>query len=207
MTARPLQIKGIEAYVSRCGYTGEDGFEISLGHEESKNLCEILMQSAEVKLAGLGARDSLRLEAGLCLYGHDIDDSTTPVEASLAWTIAKRRRAEGGFLGSETILPLLQKGANVPRRRVGFIVEGAPARGMLKRQMFLTNLEGAIIKSPSGEDIGVVTSGCPSPVLKTNVAMGYVQSGFHKQGTELGVVVRNRVQKATVTKMPFVEHR
>ncbi|KAJ3099343.1 hypothetical protein HDU97_003268 [Phlyctochytrium planicorne] len=187
--------QGIEAFVSRCGYTGEDGFEISVDHRDAAALSKLFLDHSAVKLAGLGARDSLRLEAGLCLYGHDINDETTPVEAGLAWTIAKRRREEGGFLGSKHILSQLQKGAPITKRRIGLIVEGAPAR------------EFAPIATAAGEVIGAVTSGCPAPSIKKNVAMGYVKGGYHKQGTELTVLVRNKPQKATVVKMPFVEHR
>ncbi|KAJ3039869.1 hypothetical protein HDV00_011651 [Rhizophlyctis rosea] len=193
MTSRKMEIKGIPVYISRCGYTGEDGFEISVPHEQVVRLSELLLDHPEVELAGLGARDSLRLEAGLCLYGHDMDDATTPVEAGLTWTIGQRRRAEGGFLGAEKILPQIKGG--VARRRVGLVVEGAPAR------------EGAKILSVDGEELGTITSGCPSPVLKKNIAMGYVKSGFHKQGTDVQVEVRNRLQKAKITKMPFVPHR
>ncbi|TPX62565.1 aminomethyltransferase [Powellomyces hirtus] len=190
MTARHMNIKEIDVYISRCGYTGEDGFEISVPHKDVVKLTELFLDHPDVELAGLGARDSLRLEAGLCLYGHDLDDTVTPVEGGLTWTIGKRRREEGGFLGAEKIIP--QIGKAVPRRRVGLVVEGAPAR------------EGAEILNADGETIGKVTSGCPSPVLKKNIAMGLVKNGFHKQGTELQVKVRNRLQKATITKMPFV---
>ncbi|KAI8922330.1 hypothetical protein DFJ77DRAFT_506110 [Powellomyces hirtus] len=190
MTARHMNIRGIDVYISRCGYTGEDGFEISVPHKDVVKLTELFLDHPDVELAGLGARDSLRLEAGLCLYGHDLDDTVTPVEGGLTWTIGKRRREEGGFLGAEKIIP--QIGKAVPRRRVGLVVEGAPAR------------EGAEILNADGETIGKVTSGCPSPVLKKNIAMGLVKNGFHKQGTELQVKVRNRLQKAKITKMPFV---
>ncbi|KAJ3018321.1 hypothetical protein HKX48_002959 [Thoreauomyces humboldtii] len=190
MTARRIELGGGEVYISRCGYTGEDGFEISVPHTNVVKLTELLLAHPDVELAGLGARDSLRLEAGLCLYGHDLDETVTPVEGGLTWTIGKRRREEGGFLGSDKIIP--QIGKAVPRRRVGLVVEGAPAR------------EGAEVVNKDGEVIGKVTSGCPSPVLKKNIAMALVKNGNHKSGTELQVKVRNRLQKATVTKMPFV---
>ena len=192
--------------VSRGGYTGEDGFEISIRTDDSPQsnptlaLAELLLNTAgkdQLRLAGLGARDSLRLEAGMCLYGHDIDDETTPVEAALSWIIAKDRREEGGFYGAETILRQLKKksdGGGVDRRRVGlFIEDRAPAR------------EGAEIVNDKGEKIGVVTSGGPSPTLGKNIAMGYVKDGMHKSGTELGVLVRNKTRKAVVTKMPFIQ--
>lgn len=185
---------------SRGGYTGEDGFEISIAPEDTVAVTEYLLQAAgpeKLRLAGLGARDSLRLEAGMCLYGHDLDDSTTPVEAALSWIIGKGRREKGGFNGAEAILPQLKTkakgGKGVERRRIGLLVEGAPAR------------EGAEIVSADGAEVlGKVTSGCPSPTLKKNVAMGYVRDGMHKSGTEVGVKIRGKVRKATVAKMPFV---
>ncbi|KIN01956.1 hypothetical protein OIDMADRAFT_103207 [Oidiodendron maius Zn] len=185
--------------VSRGGYTGEDGFEISIPPNETVPFTEALLKRGRtdrLQLAGLGARDSLRLEAGMCLYGHDLDDSTTPVEASLSWVIGKNRRSEGGFHGSEVILrqltPKSEGGIGVDRRRVGLIVEGAPAR------------EGAEIVNKQGEKIGTITSGCPSPTLGKNIAMGYIKDGFHKSGTDVEVVIRGRKRKAQVAKMPFV---
>jgi aminomethyltransferase len=132
----------------------------------------------------------------MCLYGHDLDDSTTPVEAALSWVVGKDRRAEGGFHGSSIILSQLKLkkdgGVGVTRRRVGLVVEGAPAR------------EGAEIVDAEGNAIGKITSGCPSPTLKENIAMGYVKDGLHKAGTEVGVLVRGKRRKAVVTKKPFV---
>ncbi|ROW00314.1 hypothetical protein VMCG_07215 [Cytospora schulzeri] len=186
--------------ISRGGYTGEDGFEISIATAgETVAVTEALLAGAgpeRLQLAGLGARDSLRLEAGMCLYGHDLDDTTTPVEGGLAWIIPKERRAaDAGYHGAEVIskqLVLKSKGgAGVERRRVGLVVQGAPAR------------EGAEVVNKEGETIGKVTSGCPSPTLGINIAMAYVKDGFHKSGTELDVVVRGKNRKATVTKMPF----
>ncbi|KAI9148533.1 hypothetical protein H9P43_010131 [Blastocladiella emersonii ATCC 22665] len=196
MQGATMSLRGIPTpvHVTRCGYTGEDGVEISVPNAHAAALADLLVKQPGVALAGLGARDSLRLEAGLCLYGHDMDESVSPVEATLLWTIGKRRRAEGGFLGSDKILS--QIGGPITKRRVGLTVQGAPAR------------EGATIVNPAtGELIGKVTSGVPSPVLKKNVAMGYVAGGFHKAGTEVGVVVRGKTQKAVVTKMPFVPHQ
>jgi len=190
MNGRFITIRGVHCHVARSGYTGEDGFELSIPTADAVNITDLLLSHPDVELAGLGARDSLRLEAGLCLYGHDLDDTTTPVEGGLTWTIPKSRRETGGFLGAEHILPQIKGG--VSRRRVGLFVEGAPAR------------EGAEILSPDGEVIGKVTSGVPSPCLKRNIAMGYVKNGFHKNGTALKVRVRNRVQEASITKMPFV---
>ena len=187
--------------ISRGGYTGEDGFEISISPTEAVSVTGALLQSAtpnRLQLAGLGARDSLRLEAGMCLYGHDLDDTTTPVEAALSWVIGKDRRTAGGFHGSDVILrqliPKSKGGAGVDRRRVGLVVDGAPAR------------EGAEIVDVERADerIGHVTSGCPSPSLGKNIAMGYVRDGYHKAGTEVGVLVRGKRRRALVTKMPFV---
>ena len=185
--------------VSRGGYTGEDGFEISIPPNEAVAVTEALLEIGRperLQLAGLGARDSLRLEAGMCLYGHDLDALTTPVEASLSWIIGKDRRTEGGFHGSDVILsqliPKSKGGLGVEKRRVGLIVEGAPAR------------EGADIVNADGHSIGKITSGCPSPTLGKNIAMGYVQDGFHKSGTAVEVLVRNKKRKAQITKMPFV---
>jgi len=186
--------------VSRGGYTGEDGFEISTPPDEAAAVAEALLARGgpeRLRLAGLGARDSLRLEAGMCLYGHDLDDTTTPAEAGLGWIVPKSRRGDGaGFHGAAAILPQLvpaaKGGKGVARRRVGLVVSGAPAR------------EGAEIVSGEGEVVGTVTSGCPSPTLGKNIAMGYVKDGLHKAGTELAVVVRGKRRGAVVTKMPFV---
>ena len=188
--------------ISRGGYTGEDGFEISLPPNITVQITESLLKvggPTRLRFAGLGARDSLRLEAGMCLYGHDLDDTTTPVEAGLRWIISEERREVGGFHGDNVILSQMKtskKGAiGVTRRRVGLIIEGAPAR------------EGSeIIMDNSGAQqvIGRVTSGCPSPTLGINIAMGYIKEGFHKAGTEVSVLVRGKRRKAVVTKMPFV---
>ncbi|KAI1107512.1 glycine cleavage system T protein [Jackrogersella minutella] len=189
-----------DVLVSRGGYTGEDGFELSIPGAATEAVTEALLKHPDVKLAGLGARDSLRLEAGLCLYGHDLDDSTTPAEGALGWIVAKTRRGEtdvskGAFYGADVVLaqltPKSKGGAGVERRRVGLFVDGAPAR------------EGAEILA-GGEKVGVVTSGCPSPTLGRNIAMGYVKFGLHKEGTALKVRVRGKERGAVVTKMPFV---
>ncbi|KAI7862265.1 aminomethyltransferase, mitochondrial-like protein [Spinellus fusiger] len=193
MSSRFMDVAGVPCHVARSGYTGEDGFELSVPTSEIVAVTEKILSHPAVEMAGLGARDSLRLEAGLCLYGHDMDDTITPVEAGLTWTIAKTRREKGGFLGADKILPQIKGG--VTRRRVGLLVEGAPAR------------EGAEILDGEGNIIGKVTSGCPSPCLKKNIAMGYVQNGFHKKGTPLTVKVRNKLQKGEVAKMPFVESK
>lgn len=186
---------------SRGGYTGEDGFELSIHPSQTVEVTEQLFKTAgedKLRFAGLGARDSLRLEAGMCLYGHDLDDTTTPVEANLNFIIPKSRRAaeNAGFNGAEIIIPQLtpvsKGGMGVSRRRIGLVVEGAPAR------------EGAEIVDDEGKGVGKITSGCPSPTLKKNVAMGYIKDGMHKAGTEVQVMVRGKKRKAVVTKMPFV---
>ncbi|KAL1736143.1 hypothetical protein EV714DRAFT_279513 [Schizophyllum commune] len=183
---------GFNLHVARGGYTGEDGFEISIPPDQTFDVAQLLSKPDNVQLTGLGARDSLRLEAGMCLYGSDLDETTTPIEAGLGWVIGKERKKTGGFIGTEGVLKHIQEGP--PRRRVGLIVEGAPAR------------HGAqILESPtSSEAIGVVTSGIPSPTLGKNIAMGYVKNGLHKKGTELAVAVRGKPRKAVITPMPFV---
>ncbi|KAI0395743.1 glycine cleavage system T protein [Xylariaceae sp. FL0594] len=196
--------------ISRGGYTGEDGFEISIAPPDTVAVTQTLLDAAgpdKLQLAGLGARDSLRLEAGMCLYGHDLDDTTTPVEGALGWIVGRDRRnpksEDEKFHGADVVLaqltPKSKGGSGVTRRRVGLVVEGAPAR------------EGAEIVSVSSdgsstkeEKIGVVTSGCPSPTLRKNIAMGYIKDGLHKAGTEVQVLVRGKPRKAVVTKMPFV---
>ncbi|KAJ2060252.1 hypothetical protein GGI17_003882 [Coemansia sp. S146] len=191
MTGQFIDIKGVPCHVARSGYTGEDGFELSIPTGEVVSITQALLENPQVKLAGLGARDSLRLEAGLCLYGSDIDSTTTPMEANLVWTVGKRRRAEGGFIGADVILEqIANKGG--ARRRVGLVIEGAPARAHAK------------VLSAEGEEIGEITSGVPAPSLGKNIAMAYVKKGFNKKDTALKVQVRNRVQNATVVKMPFV---
>lgn len=182
---------GFNLHVARGGYTGEDGFEISIPPSQTVDVAKILFKSP-VQLAGLGARDSLRLEAGMCLYGTDLDEDTSPVEAGLSWVIGKERKEKGGFIGDETVLKHLKEGP--PRRRVGLVVEGAPAR------------HGALIYKPESSDqIGTVTSGIPSPTLGKNIAMGYVQSGWHKKGTEVDVEIRNKKRKGVLTPMPFIK--
>ncbi|CAA6668684.1 unnamed protein product [Spirodela intermedia] len=189
---RTLDINGVHCFLTRTGYTGEDGFEISVPSEHAVELAKAILDRSEgkIRLTGLGARDSLRLEAGLCLYGSDMEQHVTPVEAGLSWAIGKRRRAEGGFLGAEVILRQLADGPAV--RRVGLFSAGPPPRGHSQ------------ITTAAGEPIGEVTSGGFSPCLKKNIAMGYVKSGLHKPGTELKVVIRGKANDGVVTKMPFV---
>ncbi|KAJ3729488.1 hypothetical protein C8R42DRAFT_166719 [Lentinula raphanica] len=188
-TSAFIPMEGFNLHVARGGYTGEDGFEISVPPSETVEVAKMLSKYP-VQLTGLGARDSLRLEAGMCLYGNDLDEDTSPVEAGLSWVIGKERKDNGEFIGAEGVRNHLKNGP--PRRRVGFIVEGAPAR------------QGAKIFS-GDQQIGTITSGIPSPTLNKNIAMGYVQSGFHKKGTALEVEVRNRRRQAVVTPMPFVK--
>lgn len=182
-----------EIRVSRSGYTGEDGFELSLAGSTATAFAGKLLAEPEVRPIGLGARDSLRLEAGLCLYGHDIDRTTDPIEAGLAWSIPARRRAEGGFPGAALLREILAGGA--ARRRVGFSIEGkALAR------------EGAIVTTPGGETIGVVTSGGFSPSLGRPIAMGYVAASHAAPNTAVGLAARGRVLEARITALPFVAH-
>jgi aminomethyltransferase len=194
MSAAEVSLSGAQAFVTRSGYTGEDGFEISLAPEDAVAVAERLLTKPEVAPIGLGARDTLRLEAGLCLYGHDIDETTTPIEAGLAWTIGKRRRAEGGFAGAATVLRQLAEGPH--RRRVGIRPDGrAPAR------------EGAAIVDPSGIPIGQVTSGGFGPSVGGPVAMGYVEAAHAAEGTALALVVRDVPRPARVARLPFVPTR
>jgi aminomethyltransferase len=191
MTSRSMKVAGIKANVSRCGYTGEDGYEISTAASRIGEIWDTLLLDANVKPIGLGARDSLRLEAGLCLYGHDIDTTTSPIEAGLGWSIQKRRREEGGFPGAARIQRELTEG--VSRIRIGLKPEGrAPAR------------EGTEIATAEGEVVGKVTSGGFGPALNGPCAMGYVAPAHAAPGTELTLIVRGKPLPAVVTPMPFV---
>lgn len=187
-----FDIDGVEVWVSRSGYTGEDGFEISVPAAHAERIARILLDHSLVKPIGLGARDSLRLEAGLCLYGHDMDESKTPVEATLMWAIAKSRRERKDFPGAERVMQMF---ADKPaRKRIGFTMAGAPAR------------EGAeIVKD--GKSIGVVTSGGFGPSYGGPVGMAYVDLEHAAPDTEFDILVRDRARPAKVTKMPFVEQR
>ena len=194
MGARRLRVGSIEAHISRSGYTGEDGFEISVPEGDVAALWRMLTAEPEVRPIGLGARDSLRLEAGLCVYGHDIDVTTSPVEAGLAWSIQKRRRAEGGFPGFERVRRELAEGP--ARRRVGLRPEGrAPAR------------EGTPILTLDGREVGTVTSGGFGPSVAAPIAMGYVASEMSLDGSELHLVVRGKPLPARAVPLPFVPHR
>ncbi|MCP5412545.1 MAG: glycine cleavage system aminomethyltransferase GcvT [Alphaproteobacteria bacterium] len=186
-------VAGAPAIVSRSGYTGEDGFEISLEGPDGERVARALLGEEEVLPIGLGARDSLRLEAGLCLYGHDIDDTTGPVEADLVWSIGKRRKLEPTFLAGQKIMDALANGT--ARKRVGIRPDGrAPAR------------EGTEIAARDGRVIGKVTSGGFGPSLNAPIAMGYVDSAFAADGTQLDLIVRGKPLPATVVPMPFVPH-
>ncbi|MCW2308211.1 glycine cleavage system aminomethyltransferase GcvT [Rhodobium gokarnense] len=193
MAANSAAFDGIDCHIGRSGYTGEDGFEISVAANRAVAVWDALVVEDEVKPVGLGARDSLRLEAGLCLHGHDIDKETTPVAADLLFAISKRRREEGGFPGAEKILAEMESGP--AEKRVGLALEGrAPAR------------EGAeIVKD--GKAVGRVTSGGFGPTVGAPIAMGYVAADCAATGTELDLMVRGRALKAKVVDMPFVPQR
>jgi len=194
MDCARLMLFGVDCYVSRSGYTGEDGYEISVPNADAERIWNTILEDARVKPIGLGARDSLRLEAGLPLHGHDIDATTSPVEAALTFALSKSRKEAASFNGAERILKELNSGPS--RVRVGLSVkEGAPAR------------EGAEIADMDGTVIGTVTSGGPSPTLGRNIAMGYVPPALAELGTELKVIVRGKPAAAEVIAMPFVAQR
>jgi aminomethyltransferase len=194
MKVARMHVAGVPAIVSRSGYTGEDGFEISIEAGDAELLARALLAEPEVLPIGLGARDSLRLEAGLCLYGHDIDETTDPVEANLAWSIAKRRKLEKNFPAAEKIMDRLFNGT--ARKRVGIRPDGrAPAR------------EGTQIADKTGRIVGRITSGGFSPTLNAPIAMGYVETGLAEDGTEIDLIVRDKPMPAHVAPMPFVPHR
>jgi aminomethyltransferase len=198
MTGAAFKLAGVDCYVTRSGYTGEDGFEISVPQDAAPGLAHKLLNLPEVKLAGLGARDTLRLEAGLCLYGHDITASTTPIEAGLAWAIQKVRRAggerAGHYPGSSVIDAELASG--VSHKRVGLVgIERVPVR------------EGASIFDSRGHKLGAVTSGTIGPTINKPIAMAYVSTQYAKPQGELYAEVRGQRVPMRVTPMPFVPHR
>jgi aminomethyltransferase len=194
MTGGAFTLDGAAAWISRSGYTGEDGFEISLPAGRASAVADLIAAQPEVKPIGLGARDSLRLEAGLPLYGHDLDSDTTPIEADLGFAISKRRRAEGGFAGWHRIIREVEEGP--VRRRVGLAVEGRqPVR------------EGAAVVDSDGDEVGKVTSGGFSPMLEAPIAMAYVPAASAEPGSEIRLVQRGKVFQAKVAAMPFVAHR
>jgi len=192
LEGRDMEVDGVSAFVTRSGYTGEDGYEISLPAAAAAAFAEKLLAHDAVEPIGLGARDSLRLEAGLCLYGHDIDEVTTPVEAGLSWTVGKRRRETADFPGAAIILKQIAGGPS--RRRVGLLPEGrAPVR------------EGAPIQNAAGDGLGMVTSGGFAPGLERPIAMGYVAADHAEAGTSVTIELRGRSVAAEVAAMPFVK--
>jgi aminomethyltransferase len=193
MSTQPVRFGRISAFVSRSGYTGEDGFEISLPADEAEAFARRLLADPDVASIGLGARDSLRLEAGLCLYGHELDETIDPIEAGLAWSIQKRRRLEGGFPGAARVQAALVAGP--ARKRVGLRPDGrAPAR------------EGAEIVDASGAEIGRITSGGFGPSVGAPIAMGYVASSAAASGTPVSLMVRGKPLAARVSPLPFHPH-
>ncbi len=198
MNTMVVELCGVECFVTRSGYTGEDGFEISVPADSAEELARTLLNDDAVAPIGLGARDSLRLEAGLCLYGNDIDTTTTPVEGSLMWALSKVRREDGarpgGYPGAARIFAQIRDG--VSRKRVGLLPEGrAPVRA------------GAELLDGEGRAVGRVTSGGFGPTLGAPVAMGYVEKALAKAGTSLGASVRGRTVPLQVARMPFVKQR
>jgi len=193
MTAANMTIANIACHVSRSGYTGEDGFEISAAAADIAKLWQALLRSPEVRPCGLGARDTLRLEAGLCLYGHELDETTSPIEAGLSWSIQKRRREAGGFPGYARLKREIGGGA--ARVRVGISLDGkVPAR------------DGAEIHAIDGQKIGIVTSGGFSPTLKRPIAMGYVAPTHAAEGAAVKLIVRGTAHDGRIVKLPFVPH-
>jgi aminomethyltransferase len=193
MSAQPARLTGVETFISRSGYTGEDGYEISLSSTQAESFARTLLSQPGVAPIGLGARDSLRLEAGLCLYGHELDETVDPIEAALSWSIQKRRRVEGGFPGADRIQRALASGPR--RQRVGLRPDGrAPAR------------EGTEIVSTNGAPIGVVTSGGFGPSVNGPIAMGYLERAHAAVGTPIGLMVRGKPLSASVVALPFHPH-
>lgn len=194
MESALVHIVGADCRISRSGYTGEDGVEISVPAERAEDVATALLADSRTAPIGLGARDSLRLEAGLCLYGHDIDSTTTPVEAGLTWSISKRRRADGGFPGASIIQDQINNGP--PRRRVGLqLATPPPAR------------EGAVVTGIDDVEIGHVTSGAIGPSVGRAIAMGYVRTDHASNGTAVHCIVRGKPRPGDVTSLPFVTHQ
>lgn len=190
MSAAEANFDGIPCHITRSGYTGEDGYELSIPTTEAETIATALVNHDEVLPIGLGARDTLRLEAGLCLYGNDLDETTSPIEADLRWSISKRRREAADFPGAERVLNELAN--NPSRKRVGLVPEGrAPAR------------DGTVVHAPGGDAIGIVTSGGFGPSVEHPIAMGYVSIDMAEEGTKVELAVRKKMVPATVTKMPF----
>ena len=192
METMVADINGVECRISRLGYTGEDGYEISIPEADTTAIARAFLAHEDCEPAGLGARDSLRLEAGLCLYGNDIDQSTSPIEASLTWAIQKRRREEGGFPGAERIQRELAEGAS--RKLVGIKPDGrAPAR------------QGVEVQCMNGTTIGAITSGGFGPTVGGPVAMGYVAKGHGEPGEAVNLIIRGKAHPATIVSLPFVQ--
>lgn len=191
METTVADIDGVECRISRLGYTGEDGYEISIPEADAIRVSKLFLAHDDCEPAGLGARDSLRLEAGLCLYGNDIDQSTSPVEASLGWAMQKRRKEEGGFPGAARIQKELAEGAS--KKLVGIKPEGrAPAR------------QGVEVQTPEGSSIGAITSGSFGPTVGGPVAMGYVAADHSAAGTKVNLIIRGKAQPAEIVALPFV---
>jgi aminomethyltransferase len=202
MQVAETTIAGVPALVSRSGYTGEDGFEISVPADQAERFARAVLALPGVQPAGLGARDSLRLEAGLCLYGNDIDETTSPVEAALVWSIGKRRRMAWDFPGADRVREELANGPK--RQRVGIRPEGRqPARGHTP----VHAPGGDPSRAPAGEPIGEITSGGFGPSLNAPMGMGYVAPAFAADGTALSLMVRGKPLPASVAPMPFIPHR
>ncbi|WP_170341169.1 glycine cleavage system aminomethyltransferase GcvT [Ruegeria arenilitoris] len=192
METTVARINGVECRISRLGYTGEDGYEISIPEDKAIEVTRALLAHEDCEPAGLGARDSLRLEAGLCLYGNDIDQSTSPIEANLAWAIQKRRKEEGGFPGADRIQRELAEGP--ARKLVGIKPDGrAPAR------------QGVEVQDLQGNTIGQITSGGFGPTVGGPVAMGYVAAGHTEPGEQVNLIIRGKAQPAQIVALPFVK--
>tara|TARA_B100001093_G_C26714174_1_gene964863 strand:+ start:62 stop:1156 length:1095 start_codon:yes stop_codon:yes gene_type:complete len=189
MNGNNFKFNGVIVYITRSGYTGEDGFEVSIPNNKVENLIKLLV-SNKVKPIGLGARDTLRLEAGLCLYGHDLNEEINPIEANLKWAIAKKRREEGGFNGWEKIKNILDNGSS--KIRVGILPEGR-----------IIAREGAKIFSVENEEIGKITSGTFGPSVNAPVAMGYINFDFSGVGNKIKIEVRGKKYDAKVSALPF----
>ncbi|UWQ82765.1 glycine cleavage system aminomethyltransferase GcvT [Leisingera caerulea] len=191
METTVADIDGAECRISRLGYTGEDGYEISIPEADAIRISKLFLAHDDCEPAGLGARDSLRLEAGLCLYGNDIDQSTSPIEASLAWAIQKRRKEDGGFPGAARIQKELAEGPS--KKLVGIKPEGrAPAR------------QGVEVQSEGGDTLGTITSGSFGPTVGGPVAMGYVAADHAAPGTKVNLIIRGKAQPAEIVALPFV---
>lgn len=192
MTAAKMKIEGQEIYISRSGYSGEDGYEISVPSSFAEAFAKKLLSHSEVKLIGLGARDSLRLEAGFCLYGHELNEQITPIEANLRWIIPSRRRKEKSFCGADKIIDQLNNGTT--KQRIGIKPDGkAPIR------------DGTELLSPDGRKIGIVTSGGFGPTVNKPIAMGYVETAFSAIGTRLQAILRGIACPCEVVTLPFIK--